>query len=440
MVINMVKLRPYQNNIIEKYFNNEAKNKLILLPTGGGKTIVLSEITRRFLSNGKSVLILCHRNEIYNQIMASLALFNIYPTLKKQEPSNCHLAIINGFFNYIINKQFDLIIVDECHHVVANAWHSVIQQQANADILGLTATPYRLDNVGLGNLFDDMIDEVSIKYLIANNYLCNYDIYAPDEERIIDDDGQINGNPVQHYFKLELQSKVMLAFCASLAEARHMQGLFNDNNISTVLLHGKLNTSVRNQIVDDIRARKYQIIFTVNLVDEGFDVPEIDGVIFLCKTQSTALYLQRIGRCLRYKEGKRAIILDHCSNVHMHGLPCEERKWTLDGKVIREKTIAGRTCLECYAYFLTSKCPNGCEIDINIPIYREGEISIKFNNIELKKIEINKIKTENYIQEIQAVKNNGFQGLVELANKRGIGNPVNWAKCLYKYRTSYIKV
>jgi superfamily II DNA or RNA helicase len=176
--------------------------------------------------------------------------------------------------------------------------------------------------------------------------------YANDQAAAAMDRPTVTGDAIAHYQRLAAGQQA-IAFCCNIAHAESVCAAFLAAGIRAVLLLG--TTTDRDQVVADFGAGLVQILVTVDVVSEGFDVPAASCAILLRPTKSLGLYLQQVGRVLRPAPGKHhALILDHVGNVSRHGFPDDHRDWTLDDGIKRTAGTSApsvRTCPECYAAF-----------------------------------------------------------------------------------------
>jgi DNA repair protein RadD len=299
-----------------------------------------------------------------------------------------------------------LLVVDEAHHAVAGTWAKIAATWPNAKILGVTATPERLDGRGLGEAFDKMVIGPDVRELIDAGHLASYRYLAPDTaidlshirsiggdynsadlERAVDQDG-ITGDAAAHYLK-HLPGRTAIAFCVTIAHAEHVALRFRDSGIPAASVDGTMSLVQRHNLVNKLRDGDIRVLTSCDLVSEGFDAPAVGGAILLRPTQSFALFRQQVGRCLRPKSDKStAVIIDHVGNVFRHGLPDAPHEWSLDSKKRtpadrQEAATSCRTCKACDVVFPkgTSRddCPmpddaEGCLFRPRVLPEREGEL------------------------------------------------------------------
>jgi superfamily II DNA or RNA helicase len=385
-------LRPYQTALIEDVrhsFRSGKRSPLLQLPTGGGKTVLTAFILASSAHRGRSAAFLVHRKELIAQTSKTLHLAGVpHGVIHPDWPTTRHLIQVASVQTLVRrlhrHRKFDTIVIDEAHHSVAGTWRKILDHYGNAALLGLTATPARLDGKGLGiqagGVFDDLVIGPSMMELIEGGFLARPKVFA--SERHLDLSGihtragdfaadevaevmnrrEIVGDAVAHY-EQHLPGKRAIAFCASVEHAANVAATFNARGIPARRLDGTLSSYERSAAVEGFAAGEIKVLTSCELISEGFDVPGCDGALLLRPTQSESLYLQMVGRALRPAPGKPfAVILDHVGNVARHGLPQEAREWTLDGRRRRESPPETKQCPGCFAVLpsYVTTCPE-CE-------------------------------------------------------------------------------
>jgi superfamily II DNA or RNA helicase len=185
-----MKLYPYQEKIIDqirKALYEKYKSILIVLPTGGGKTLIFSSIAKKASDKGNRILILTHRKEILEQTLAKLYLFGIIAgqvaSGKPMTRDLIQVAMIQTAVHRLgIMKKPDLIIIDECHHANANTWTKTINYFGNIPRLGFSATPEDPSGAGLIKMFEYMIEGPTINQLVKEDYLSYPVMFSPEKE------------------------------------------------------------------------------------------------------------------------------------------------------------------------------------------------------------------------------------------------------------------
>lgn len=245
----------------------------------------------------------------------------------------------------------------------------------------------------MGDVNDRLVIGVSAKWLIAHQHLAPYDYYAPAvadlsglhtrrgeyiTREVVDalDHGTIYGDVVGHYQKLAAGRKAV-CYCASVAHSKEMAERFRSAGISAAHLDGDTDPYTRSQIVAQFRAGAIQILCNVDLISEGFDVPDCSCAILLRPTQSLTLFIQQSMRPMRYQPGKRAVIIDHVGNYTRFGMPDDDREWTLSPKRKKRKMVQDgekiRQCPECFFTFpFAPACPK-CGFRFPVPV--RGELT-----------------------------------------------------------------
>ena len=376
-------LRPYQaqavNDIREAFKTN--RRVLFQLPTGGGKTVIFCHITREAVCKGKRVLILVHRQELLRQTTSKLSQWGVpWETIEAGKATANQWPVSVAMVQTAARgelEQYDLIICDEAHHAVAGSWASIIDKQPQAYLLGVSATPCRMDGKGLGEAFDVLLEGVKMKQLIADGYLCEPKIYAASVAdltgvRSVGGDynrgdletslmkSKITGDAVREY-KQHADGLPAIVFCVSVQHAQSTARAFTEYGYRSAAVDGNMDDSERKRLINGLTTGEVQVLTSCDIVSEGTDIPSVAAAILLRPTKSEALYLQQIGRALRPMDGKQhAVILDHAGNVFRHGMPTASREWTLQGrdKISRQKTAdAVRQCKLCYAVHQAAVCP-----------------------------------------------------------------------------------
>src|SRR5690606_19802954 len=165
-----------------------ARSVCLVAPTGAGKTVVLSRMTQMAAERENRVLILVHRKELLDQISSTLGMFGVGHSLVAPGHKMTYAQVQAGSVQTVAKRldmlpPFTWIVVDECHHVAGkNAWATVINHFETAKVLGVTATPCRLDGRGLGNHFDQLVMGPQIADLIAEGFLCKPRVLAPPSQ------------------------------------------------------------------------------------------------------------------------------------------------------------------------------------------------------------------------------------------------------------------
>jgi superfamily II DNA or RNA helicase len=381
----MTALRPYQQDAIARLraaYAAGARAPLLVMPTGAGKTVVFAHVCASILARGRTALVLVHRRELIRQASAKLHAAGVAHGIiapgftPTRDP--IQVASVQTLQRRLANlplQHVDLIVIDEAHHASAGSWHRIVSALRNARLLGVTATPERLDGKGLGTHaggpFDVIVEGPSIADLVRDGYLVPTEIYAPadapdlsrtrvragdwardDLERLLDRP-QIVGCAVEHYGRL-CPGQPAIAFCVSVRHAHDVAAGFRAAGWRAAAVDGAMGTAERDRSIAGLADGSVQVLTSCDLISEGLDVPAVSAVILLRPTMSLVLHMQQIGRGMRPADGKQSlIVLDHAGNVLRHGLPDEPRAWSLDGAKARRSNAtralpALKRCPSCF--------------------------------------------------------------------------------------------
>lgn len=426
-VAQAIKLRDYQEKAfgeIRVAFRGGMSPTLFVLPTGGGKTYTFSAIAASAAERRNRVIIIVHRKELLLQASASLTNLGIEHGLISPffTPDPYRLVqvasvdtLVGRLKKYIAKGavpawlKFDLVIFDESHHVVdGNKWGRAFDMLTQArggeapKMLGVTATPVRTDGKGLGahagGVFKTMVLGPSVRELIERGMLVNPETYTSlDQPDFSDlkvnkegdynlndlaakvDKPRITGDAIEHYNRICPGAKAIV-FCSNIEHAKHVRDAFNEAGYRFELLVGspEMSDAERTSVNKRLRSGEIHGACTVDLVSEGYDLPDLECCIMLRYTASEALFLQQAGRIMRPSDAKRGCwLLDHVGNVgrmldgafkRKHGLPSDERGWTLDGrkkkkgkkKDLDEIVIDMKQCPKCFLVQAPALSCAGC--------------------------------------------------------------------------------
>lgn len=450
----MIQLRPYQTMMLDETREAyRARNRAVLLclATGGGKTVSAATVVQGAAAKRNKVWWLCHRRELVSQASQTFHALGIpHGTVQSGHVSNPHALVQVASIQTIARRldqlpEPDLIVFDETHHIGAASWDAIFHRYPHARILGLTATPWRLDGQGLGRWYSHMVLGPSPADLIASGSLTPYRLFAPalpdlsgvataagDYQRgalaKAMDKPQIVGDAIGHYTRL-CPGKRAVAFAAGVENSKHIAALFNEAGIPAEHVDGELPTEQRDAAVDRFRRGETLVLSNADLFGEGFDVPAIEAAILLRPTKSLSLHLQQVGRALRPCEGKtEAIILDHAGNSLRHGLPDDDREWSLEDREKRAKADAAevpvRQCKECFfVYRPAPKCPS-CG---HVPPVQVRELEVVEGTLE----EVRPAPRAKFREQGKA---GSLEDLIRLGRERGYKSPEFWARKVWSSR------
>lgn len=312
---------------------------LVVLATGLGKTFLAAFFAQRY----KRILFVAHRDEILQQAHEAFSL--IYPERTRgyfhrtEKNTTCDIVFASIYtlsmpthLHKFDARNFDLIIVDEFHHAVAPTYQRLLQHFSPQFLLGITATPERTDNKDVYALCDGNV-AIEIHFLdaISKQWLSPFQYYGVrdridyrsirwlgtkyDEQQLIDAQQQHDvAHAIFQKWQMYKQSQT-IGFCSSVAQARYLAHYFSEQGVHARALTGTDDLPYRQHIRQQLRDGTIDIIFTVDLFNEGVDIPTVDTLLFVRPTESLTIYTQQIGRGLRLAEGKsHCVIIDFIGN------------------------------------------------------------------------------------------------------------------------------
>lgn len=405
----MIQLRPYQQAAIDSAraaYKAGHRAVLFQLPTGGGKTVTASTVVHGAAQKGNGTWWLTHRRELADQASQTFHGLGIpHGTVQAGYVSDPHALVQVASIQTIARRlhqlaEPDLLVFDECHHIGAASWEALFDAFPRARVLGLTATPWRLDGQGLGRWFSHMVSGPTVSELIEAGSLSPYRLFAPATPDLSDvatsagdyqrgalakamDKPAIVGDAIGHYRRL-CPGQRAVVFAAGVENSQHIVAQFQAAGIPAEHVDGSMSNEARDGAVERFRRGETLVLSNSDLFGEGFDVPAIEAAILLRPTKSLSLYLQQVGRALRPCEGKReAIILDHAGNSLRHGLPDDEREWSLEDREKRARSapseVPVRQCSECFfVYRPAASCPQ-CG---HVPAVAKREIEVVEGSLE----------------------------------------------------------
>ncbi|SKA98237.1 Superfamily II DNA or RNA helicase [Caloramator quimbayensis] len=348
----------YQREILEKLkaereIHGKYKN-LIVAATGTGKTVISAFDYKNFRKENPTnnrLLFIAHREEILKQ---SIAAFR--GILKDQnfgdlwvgsfEPQQIdHLFMSiqtfnsKEFYNKTTPDFYDFIIIDEFHHSAAPAYQKLIDYYKPKILLGLTATPERMDGKDITEYFDGRIAaEIRLNEAIDRKLLCPFQYFGVSDNVDLSNLRWSRGgyekndldklythntkrseliiNSINKYVS-DIKDIIGLGFCVSIEHAKYMADFFNKKGIPSIALHSGSGDDERFRAQEKLKNKEINFIFVVDLYNEGVDIPEINTVLFLRPTESLTVFLQQLGRGLRLCEGKECLtVLDFIGQAH----------------------------------------------------------------------------------------------------------------------------
>lgn len=365
--------RPYQTDTIERVEASTARRVLIVLPTGGGKTIVAREIIRR---SGARVLFLAAARELIHQTSEKLAAAGVAHGIimagVRGKAADVQVASVQTLARRPSMPSADIVFIDEADLARAESYGKILAHYPHARIIGMTATPWRADGKGLGELFDETILSATPRELIAGGYLVDFggsrfepldtagvkttggdfDKGELGKRATSSADGKRLVGDIVNAYQAHAQGRSAVCFAVNVEHSKLLAAQFLAAGIPAEHVDATLPIDERAAILANVRSGKTHVLCNVGILTRGVDIPSLEVAILARPTKSLALYLQCVGRVLRPSPGKdRALILDHAGCTRTHGFPDDARDYTLDfdGKKRTLVAAVGITrCFECF--------------------------------------------------------------------------------------------
>ena len=394
-------LRPYQEQALEALARMQragARAVLVVAPTGAGKTIIAAELINRWRE--ERILFLAPRRELIHQTCKKLDVVGarygvlLAGDVRVDSYALVQVASVDTLISRALRKQslkvapFTKIIIDEAHVGLTDTRQRLLDLWPGAQIVGLTATPCRSDGKALGRVYDEMVVVSTVAELTAQGFLVPgryFSVSEPDLKRVRTTGGDYNlkqlgevmhkpklvGDIVGHWLE-HAATRRTVVFATNIEHSMALAKEFIDHGVSAEHVDANTPQTAREATFANFQSGRTQVLTNCTLASIGFDLPELDCVVFARPTKSLGLYIQMLGRGLRPAAGKDdCLVLDHAGNVMRHGLATDERYWTLHGKYAQDeaKVAAAKKekeekgtmevkCPECSAVFGgTNQCP-----------------------------------------------------------------------------------
>ncbi len=334
----------YQEHLLQQLQTdrNRGNNRnLLVAATGTGKTVIAAFDFKRYLYDNKdaNILFIAHRKEIIDQALktyrAILGDYNFGNILDGDNKPKYYKNLFSTIQSAIrlddnILNTFDYIVIDEVHHIGAESYDKIYDLNPNI-LLGLTATPFRSDNKDVLSYFNDkpaaelnLIDAINDKMLSPFNYfgvsdsvdLSNISVVRGKYNVEQLDEALMNSGRIDHIINsiikyTKLDEVRCIGFCASINHANYMADKFRERNLKAIAITSNSDKEIRKTIASKLKNKEYQFVFTVDIFNEGVDIPSINTVLFLRPTNSAIIYLQQLGRGLRLDPSKDVLtVLD----------------------------------------------------------------------------------------------------------------------------------
>jgi superfamily II DNA or RNA helicase len=459
-----MKLRPYQNEAINNLFTSFQSNKkrtVLQSATGSGKTVIACEIIRRAVAKNKTVLFVAHRKEIIEQTSRKLDEFGIAHGVIMANHARVNDEPVQVASIQTLTRRnkpkADLLIIDEAHLSCSDSYKKLtLHDYHNAFVIGLTATPTRLDGKGLGEIYQDIIQVVPMAKLIEEGHLVKPRVFAPftpdmkgikkskgdydaSETAKLMDRKEITADIVKHWQQSALDRKTIV-FASSVEHSKNIVAEFIESGISAKHLDANTPATERDQTLQAWRDGEFTILSNMGLFVEGLDVPAAACCVLARPTKSVTIYLQAVGRVMRPAENKTdCIILDCAGLTYEHGFVDDVREWTLDGKIKKPKddVPAVHICESCFAAYSKALHPHECP-ECGFVTYIEPKVieSADVEMVELTPSIIADIRAKR-IKWLEFTKCKTLDDFIELGKLRGYKS--GWAYIKYNDRVKWLE-
>ena len=459
----MITLREDQEDVRAKLrvALRASSSVLCFAPPGFGKTVLSSALIQLLFNAKKRVIFCVHRVALIKQTAVTLRKFGVpFSYIAAGYHYNpyhrVYIASILTLKNRLGKIPADYIFVDEAHLSAAAGWASVAKhyKSTGAKLIGLTGTPERLDGKPLGDVWDEMVEGPSVRWLIERGHLSRYRAFAP--KGLVDTSGlhTSKGEFVQSEVDALMEGKAVIAgaakhwrakadglrtiaYCPSVKRAQEYAEEFCRLGVASVALDGDTPEDERNKAFNAFADGEIKIIFNCQLFCEGFDLAAqvdrdvtIECVMSLTPMRSLARHLQSIMRCMRAKP-YAAVILDLVGNLERLGLPDDDREWSLEGRKKVAREVKTMTCDVCFATHPPApKCPEcGAEYERAAPA--GGGRQIEEVEHDLEEIDVEALRRQRQQEQAMA---KTLEDLIALATARGYKSPEKWAAHVWTAR------
>lgn len=333
---------------IARYRAMGANKALVVAATGSGKTYLAA--FDALSMDAKRLLFVVHRETILESALASFRqvfkerrTYGLYTGNRQEESNDFVFASVSELTRHLTHfdpYEFDYIVLDECHHATADSYQKILSYFHPSFLLGLTATPNRMDNQDVMALFDHNVPyQLTLSDAMQNDLVVGFRYYAvrdPHVDYSLDEIDpkemvrqMVSAKNVDFIAKqLELHRPKngklkAIGFCRNVTHAMEMSQAMNDLGYHTTYLTGSDETGIRDKAITELSDESHplEMIFTVDIFNEGIDIPAVNMVLFLRPTQSQTIFLQQLGRGLRKYPGKSYLtVLDFIGNSYLRSV------------------------------------------------------------------------------------------------------------------------
>lgn len=360
-----MKLRPYQEELLEKTRNEVARGKrsvLLYLPMGGGKTHIAAAMFQGAFQKGNRAIFLAHRRELVKQAARRFDGLGLSTTILMagHEFDTSAQLVVGSQQTWDsrhkwLDKEYSLIIIDEAHIGIKRQQRivkDIRDSSPHAVVVGLTATPMTNSGPGLGSIYQALVHGPNFKQLTdmgflvpAEHYMMQPLDWRPDSVIALNSTGEYATEAVENWFKEfrisgdlvqnwedNFYGQPTIVFARSVRQSIWIAEAFGNRGIPAAHIDFRTPEKERERILTDFRAGKIAVLTNVDIFSEGFDMPDIRVAILATPMRSLTRYIQRVGRALRPAPGKdKAIVVDHGGVLQEHGTIYRYQEWTLEG-------------------------------------------------------------------------------------------------------------
>ena len=396
-----MQLRPYQEHAIQRVREEMSRgNRRVLLDlaTGGGKTVTSSSIILNAVSKGKRCIFLAHRKELIKQCSKTLDFLNVdHGVIKGKHPRRDLTKPVQvASIQTLINRSHwpaDLIVIDEAHRSCAKTYKDIVERYGDrVALLGLTATPYRLDGKPLGEMYNALVEVVSAQELVDDGYLIDPTIFGSKHVDLSDVDVGSRGDFKKSQLAKAMSSTILrgelltnwaricgdalgaetlyyrdndghervsqtncdactVIFAPNVEKSKEIIEQFTAAGVRAAHLDGKTKPKERERILEALESGEISVVSNVDILTEGWDLPRLECIMGARPTRSKSLYKQMGGRLMRPDDDCRIkFLLDHANWTRMHGFLTEPTKHSLtkpERRPRKKKGFFGRPLKEC---------------------------------------------------------------------------------------------
>lgn len=363
-------LRDYQQNAKNSIFDawDSFDNVMFQMPTGTGKTRLFTSIIKDIRNWGVinsinvRIIIIAHRIELIDQISESLKKYHIDHGIiaggvgrdlrKIVQVASIQTLTHHSNIDAATDLNAGFVIIDEAHHSMANSYKKLWSMYKGSKKLGVTATPWRMNNSGFTDIYDKLILSLPVKQFIKEGWLSPYTYYSiKNGSKIKSEINAITEFDIEGDYKISALERVMdnlpihaqllenylkyangkkgIIYSISRKHSEHICKKFQENGINIVCIDSTTSKDARRTYVDRFKKGDIKIIVNVDIFSEGFDCPDIEFIQLARPTKSLVKFLQQVGRGLRPHESKsNCLILDNVGGYINFGLPDYDRDWS----------------------------------------------------------------------------------------------------------------